>query len=223
MPDWKKVAKTMLVSLEAAAREANARQELRQRRGVTTKGPSKSKICLFWNCDVAIRADHILCYNHYGEFEDGLIDECPGCGLAKYEQYPECLKCYNTSARTARTGRTPLKSPANRWYKPEYSEAWEKGDATANRFFVYILKLDGGEFYAGQTRELRERLSEHRDGGTKSTAGRNPKLVWFGMLPTRDAAAAAEVELKKLVDSNPREVRRMVIGFRDLVDELDYS
>ncbi len=32
-----------------------------------------------------------------------------------------------------------------------------------------------------------------------------------------------EVELKKLIDSNPREVRRMIIGFRDLVRELDYS
>ena len=82
--------------------------------------------------------------------------------------------------------------------------------------------MDEGKFYAGQTRELRERLSEHRDGQTQSTAVRNPKLVWYGMLPTRDQAAARKVELKKLIDSNPREIRRMVIRFRDLVQELDY-
>jgi predicted GIY-YIG superfamily endonuclease len=111
----------------------------------------------------------------------------------------------------------------NRKHNAEYPAAWEKRDASANRFFVYILKLDGGEFYAGHTRELRERLSEHRDGRTKSTAELNPKLVWFGMLATREAAIAAEAELKKLVDSNPREVRRMVIDFQDLARELDYS
>jgi len=85
------------------------------------------------------------------------------------------------------------------------------------------VKLDGGKFYAGQTRELRERLSEHRDGETMATAGKNPKLVWYSMLPTREQVAAREVELKKLINSNPREIRRMVISFRDLVQELDYS
>jgi len=29
--------------------------------------------------------------------------------------------------------------------------------------------------------------------------------------------------MKKLINSNPREIRRMVISFRDLVQELDYS
>jgi len=48
-------------------------------------------------------------------------------------------------------------------------------------------------------------------------------LVWFGTLPTREAAAAVEVEFKKLIDSNPREVRRMVLRFKDLVQELDYT
>ena len=108
-------------------------------------------------------------------------------------------------------------------YGREHAEAWDKGDATADHFFVYILSLSGGKFYAGQTRELRERLSEHRDGQTKSTAGKNPKLVWYGMLPTREQAAAGEVELKKLVDSNPRDIRRMIIRFRDLVQELEYT
>ena len=218
MPDWKKVAKTLLESLEAAAREANARPQLRQRRGLASAGPSKKKACLFWDCDVSIRDDHIFCYEHYQDFQDGLIDECPGCGLGKYEQYEECLDCYRNPQRRRAAAPT-----TTRWYKPEYSVEWEKGDATADHFFVYILKLDGGRFYAGQTRELRERLSEHRDGSVQSTAGRSPKLGWFDIVSSREVATQFEVELKKLVDSNPREVRRMIIRFRDLVRELDYT
>ena len=158
-----------------------------------------------------------MCYDHWMDFQDGLVDECPGCGRAKDAQYGQCLDCYRSPPRQqARAAKT-------RWYKPEYSPAWDAGDAVATQFFVYVLKLDGGDFYAGQTRELRERLLEHSDGRVKSTEGRNPKLVWFGILPTREAATSVEVELKRLVDANPREIRRMVIGFRDLVRELDHS
>ena len=73
-------------------------------------------------------------------------------------------------------------------YDKEFSEKWASGDAEATEFFVYILKLDGNVFYAGQTRELRERLMEHRDGDTVSTAGKNPRLAWFTQVSTRDAA-----------------------------------
>ena len=72
-------------------------------------------------------------------------------------------------------------------YRREHSDAWEAKDAEANDFYVYVLKLDDGSFYAGQTREIRERLLEHRDGTTKSTAGRNPKLVWFSTVANTPA------------------------------------
>ena len=88
------------------------------------------------------------------------MDECPGCGRAKDAQYGQCLDCYGSPPRQ----QVRAKANTNRWYKREYSPAWDAGDAAATQFFVYLLKLDGGTFYAGQTRELRERLSEHRDG-----------------------------------------------------------
>ena len=176
---------------------------------------SRAKRCLFWDCDEVIRSDHIFCYDHYQDLQEGLIDECPGCGRAKDKQYEVCLECYKKppASKSAKAGR----------YRPEHSPAWAKGDAAADRFFVYILKLDGGDFYPGQTRELRERLSEHRDGRVQSTRNKNPKLVWYSTLPSREAATAMEVELKKLVDSNPREIRRMLISFRDLVHELEFT
>ena len=108
-------------------------------------------------------------------------------------------------------------------YDKEYSRKWKAGDAGATEFFVYILKLDGNAFYAGQTRELRERLMEHRDGDTVSTAGKNPRLVWFTKVSTRDEATTLESELKRLCDENPREVRRRVLQFQDLVQELDFT
>lgn len=111
----------------------------------------------------------------------------------------------------------------HRWYEPEYSKAWEKGDLEASRFFVYLLKLEGGDYYAGHTRDLRARLTEHRDGRAKTTAGRNPKLVWFVGVRSRDDAACAEVALKEQMHRNPRETTKRVLGFQDLVRELDFS
>ena len=174
-----------------------------------------NKQCAFWDCIESIQAGHVFCYDHYQDLLDGLIDECPDCHRAKHNQYDVCLDCYNN--RSSGRSRRPER------YSPEHSPAWAKEDANADQFFVYILRLNGGNFYAGQTRELRERLSEHKDGRVKSTARKNPKLVWFTTLPTREDATAMEVELKKLVDINPREIRRMFIGFRDLVQELGYS
>lgn len=220
MPDWKKVIKDIAQSIEVSVGEANARQQVRKRGTAPYRRPSAKKTCLFWDCGVAIRSDHVMCYDHYAELQDGLVDECPGCNRAKYAEYEVCLDCYR---KPHRPPQSRASRPSHQWYKPEYSAAWAKGDAKASEFFVYILKLDGGQFYAGQTRELRERMSEHRDGKTQSTGGRNPKLVWFTTFPTREAATSMEVEMKKLVDANPREIRRMVIKFRDFVKELDYS
>ena len=62
---------------------------------------------------------------------------------------------------------------------------------------------------------------EHRDGsGARATAGRSPRLVWFRTFPTRDGAAAEESSLKALCRDNPRQVRRMILAFQDVVGEL---
>ena len=184
---------------------------------------SGANSCLYWDCDIPIRPDHVLCYEHYQDYQEGLIDECPDCGRAKDVRYGECLKCYRgqSPSKPGTRGRGQTSEAGK--YRREYSPAWEEGDAEADEFFVYILKLDGGNYYPGQTRELRERLSEHRDGKVKSTSGKNPKLVWFSSVRAREEATTIEVELKKLVDKNPREIRRMVIAFKDLVRELDYN
>ena len=236
MPNWKKVVREIARSVDKAAHEVEARRQARQAdrvaprparpplRVVPRRATTPQKTCLFWSCNIPIREDHIVCREHYADLADGLLDECPGCNQAKYAEYDLCLRCVGKpQSRPARSTLSGTSTRSqNQWYKPEYSPAWDARDATADQFFVYILKMDGGRFYAGHTRELRERLSEHRDGSVQSTKGQNPKLVWFATLPSREEAATMEVSLKKLVDTNPREVRRMVIRFRDLVRELDY-
>ncbi len=173
------------------------------------------KSCKFWDCRKRVRGRHIYCYDHYQAFQNGDVDDCPGCGRGKSSSYSACLDCRPTEPAK------PTKS--RKTYRREHSDAWEAKDAEADEFYVYVLKLDDGSFYAGQTRELRERLMEHRDGTTRSTAGRSPKLVWFSTVSTRVQATVLEVQLKKLCDRNPREIRRWVRRFRDLVEELDFS
>ena len=189
-------------------------------------------ICLYWKCEKSAGSNDpndILCDLHHGQLEKGLIDECPECGQAKETRYKVCAQCYDKrhqrSSKVPETQRQPRspKAATKRRSEVEHSKTWEKGDESADHFFVYILKLDCGKFYAGQTRELRERLMEHRDGTTKSTAGQNPKLVWFVIVSTRDDAEELEVELKKLVDRNPHHVRRLVRDFQDLLEELDFE
>lgn len=176
--------------------------------------------CAYWDCRRPIHPDHFLCMEHYHDLQDGLIDECPRCGRFKDAEYELCLDCRR--GRPVKRARL-VRQVNNRQpdSKPEHSQVWQRKDATAEQFFVYILLLSDRKFYVGQTRELRERLSEHKDGKERATKGRDPKLVYFEVHPTREAAASREVELKKLNDSNEREIRHMVINFKDWVRELE--
>ena len=146
---------------------------------------------LFWDCGAPIRSGYMFCLEHYQDHREGTVDRCPGCGRGKYSQFARCLECLYDPQRRE---RAPVGQIRER-HGPEYSAAWEAGDATARQFYVYILKLAGGTFYVGQTRELKERLSEHKDGAVSSTAGREPRLAWFHVVPTRRDAVSLEAEL----------------------------
>lgn len=178
------------------------------------------KVCKYWNCNIPIEGKHFLCYEHYGDWEDYLIDKCPDCGRYKDVEYEFCKDCRNR--RYTANQRTVTKTD-NQKYRVEHSKAWEKADKGIEKFFVYILKDSKGKFYVGHGRDLRARLSEHRDNKTKSTAGRNMKLEYFEELSSRKSAELREVELKKLLDSNERKVRNMIIEFQDRVREVSLS
>jgi predicted GIY-YIG superfamily endonuclease len=180
---------------------------------------NQENVCAYSGCNKRIdNPKYFLCPEHHEDRKEGIIDQCPKCGRFKNAQYKQCLDCYH-------------KRPIKKWTPPadftppgvEHSKSWDKGDKEVSRFYAYILKLDGGKFYAGHTRELRERLSEHLDGTAVSTKGLNPRLQYFEILPTREEAEKREAELKKMVESNTRQIRRMIISFQDLFRELSYE
>ena len=171
--------------------------------------------CRHQDCEQRIQSWFELCAPHNDSKTKGEINECPNCGQYKDSSYQLCRNC-NAAGRNQSTNRRGK-------YEPEYNPKWEAADEEGDSFFVYILKLDDGKFYAGHTRELRERLSEHRDGKTLGTVGKKPRLVWFEIRDTRKEAADGEAYLKELIDKNEREVRRMVTEFLDLIREVDTS
>jgi len=49
-------------------------------------------------------------------------------------------------------------------------------------YYVYLLRLEGiknKDFYIGYTSDLKERMKQHVAGETKTTKGRNPKLLYY--------------------------------------------
>lgn len=196
-----------------------------------TRAPKSIKKCAFCECNEVVDPEYDLCKRHNRTRKAGSIERCPGCSNFKRKRYKVCSFCNDAKTQVhldkSQTANKTIRHYNSKReqarYRRESSPAWAAGDADARSFHVYILKLDGGEFYAGQTRELRERLSEHRDGRTQSTAGRNPKLVWFTEVSSRREATELEVELKKAIDGNPRIIRRMVTGFHDMVRELNFN
>jgi len=196
--------------------ESNAKQ----RTGINRWGTStnrqetSAKKCQYWNCNRNIRANHFLCSEHYEDWEDYVIGKCPECGRYKDVEYDVCKDCYS------RLKRKNVGNKSNSQIRMEHSKAWEKGDKGVEKFFVYILKDDKGSFYIGHTRDLRVRLGEHRDGKTKSTSGRNLKLQYFEEVSSRKSAELKEVELKKLVNTNERKIRKMIQDFQDRVREV---
>ena len=172
--------------------------------------------CQFWDCKETIRRDHYLCLNHYTRHQAGSINKCPSCGKYKDAEYDVCLNCYRQAASTWATSRTQVTDRGSR----EFS-----ADRDADRFFVYVLLLNDGTYYPGQTREILERLHEHRNNQTPSTRGKEPKLQWFTTVSTRREAVDLEAYLQQL-NSNPagrREINRMIVDFKKLTNELDYE
>ena len=172
----------------------------------------KKNICGYCDCRRRIPEGSVLCEGHYNKWVDGLIDRCPKCGRFKDVMYQMCLDCY--FGRPVKPWKPSAElPPQSKTYKVQYSDAWVDGYMRPDRFFVYILGFDEGGFYVGHTTDLRKQLSEYRDDRTSSAAGRNPKLQYAQIIATQKAAEMREAELKRLIDSNPDQVRLMISEF----------
>ena len=128
----------------------------------------------------------------------GRVCAYPGCQRRIKAQYQLCYNHFQAASR----------------YQWEHRSEWAVKDAKSNAFYVYILELSDGDFYAGQTRNLIRRVSEHEAGATQSTAGRKPRLAWFAQVSSRQEAVEKEADLKHLIDKQPGRVRRLIEEFR---------
>ena len=114
---------------------------------------------------------------------------------------------------------TPSHKPDElHWFEPEYLPEAEENDARLGRdkFHVYVLGTDRGH-YVGHTHDVDRRVRQHQEGRVRSTAGRNPTLLWHSAdpYPTRQEAAFQEAILKTCQNHRPEQFRDLV-GFDPL-------
>ncbi len=156
-------------------------------------------------CEVTrgITYEKPLCYTHWKDFDRYFISECDRChwftedvGCGSDEDL--CYECFDRERRGL-----PL------------SPVYPHGPVQRRIRYLYVLKLNGGSFYVGQTNSLEMRLQEHSDGVVASTKGRNPKLVWFEKrIGDRRGLNQEEDALTRLAVRNPRAIRAMVAAWQ---------
>ena len=182
-------------------------------RRASQSGKTASNECRFWSCSDKIPNGHYLCLYHFIQARQQRIDECQKCQIYKAVRFSQCYNCHQGTegeSKIQRSNEVIAEIEANH---------------TTTEFFVDVLTLDIGAYYIGHTNDLHARLQEHRTNMTHSTKGTNPKCVWFTTVPTRSEAENLENELNRLNDSDitRREIHRMVVKFRQLVEELDHA
>ena len=92
--------------------------------------------------------------------------------------------------------------------------------------YVYVLKIDDGKFYVGQTQDLLLRYQEHRLGKQTQTSGKNPKLVYFEVFQgDREEVNRREDELTKWNTTNAgqRHLLRLIEEFRAPMRLVDWE
>ena len=163
-------------------------------------------------CEMARRITYEkpLCYTHWKDFDRYFISECDRChwfseDVGEGTDEGVCRECYDRERR----GFPP-------------SPVYAHGPVQRRVRYVYILKLDGGSFYVGQTNSLEMRLWEHSDEVVTSTRGKNPKLVWFKeWIGDRRGLAQEEDTLTRLAITNPRAIRVKVAAWQQPLRLVD--
>ena len=170
----------------------------------------EGKECRFWDCERMTR--FTWCFEHYGAFKRDELSLCPGCGKGKWVSYAVCGRCRNGNGSG---GQRSVKGSAE-------GSGWEpkQGVRSPAVYYVYLLAVDGMGWYAEHSEDLAERLREHRSGRVSFSAGRDVKLEWFGMVPTRDQAVELQGQLRMIGARDATELEEWVRAFSEVVGEL---
>lgn len=87
-------------------------------------------ICKEQSCNQEIRRGHHLCREHWEESEEGVIDECPQCGLYKDWNYPLCIECNKKAKAMHKSTTKPTADTQEpRRYDPARARTFEERKA----------------------------------------------------------------------------------------------
>ena len=90
-----------------------------------------TRICGHQDCNERTsRPNHPLCYEHYQDFQEKFIDECPNCSeVYKPAEYPICRSCYaqssQSSPRTQSGDHGQSQNDDGGWNRQPHPEAGE--------------------------------------------------------------------------------------------------
>ena len=174
--------------------------------------------CARIGCAAPVTYAKPLCYEHWKEFDRHLLHECEKChrffdSLDLAVRWDErlgklmgewhlCLDC-NQGSDVQVHAHAPVEHQTR---------------------YLYILKLDGGQYYVGRSNDLEIRLKEHQDGLTRSTAGKHPKLLWFERWEGDTKELDAEEDfLTQMANKQPRRLRQMIADWQGPLRLVDLN
>ncbi|GEM_PF-1030547 len=178
----------------------------------------RKNICAYWDCNKGIPDDGFLCTEHYQRWVEGSIDRCPKCSRFKDIMERLCLDCH--LGRQVKQKKPSVETPKPAQYRMGYSETLADGYLMPGRCFIYILEFDDGDLYIGHTADVYRQFPELRKPKSSSTAGQKVRLQYLELATSERAAKSREAELKKLVKTNPSQIRQMALDFHKRLREL---
>jgi predicted GIY-YIG superfamily endonuclease len=180
-----------------------------------------NRVCEYWDCDTGVTGSDYLCDKHHKKWLDGTIDRCPKCSRFKDTIYRYCLDCY--LERPIKKRKPAVVSTKQKKSPRELYTGILRGDyPRQERYFVYVIEFDGGVFYVGYTRDIHRQISGL--GKKKSTtSGYSPKLQFLEIIAGEKDAELREAELKKLVQSDPKQIRSMSSDFYQQMKEYGFE
>ena len=151
-------------------------------------GPPK---CSKIGCVEAVSYDHPLCELHWQELRESRLSECERCH--QFDDMLLACEAMTEDAGLCAECRQEVKAPDH-----------DHEAAERQCQYLYILTLDGGDYYLGQTDDLERQVKGHHYGKFPSTAGRNPQLVWSEQWVGQSVKLQERVDkLAKLYSENP--------------------
>ena len=187
------------------------------------------QFCARVGCQRAATFDRPLCYAHWKGWDGYELAECERChwllspevGEAFHWSIAEDLDvgfhCDPCLAEVLGEDGWPFANRLNREQLGEVPTPIARAPLARVLRYVYILKMDDGDMYVGQTPNLVVRMREHRDNLVQSTKHRSPRLVYFETHEgVKDLVSDREDKLT-LMNLDPlgrRRLREMIENFQ---------